>query len=108
MKCFFLLFLLLSPFAAMAEDDPVREEIQTLHRRLTELERQVARPPSSRGNEFNPRITAFGDFTGRVDNRRLNNDEGREVSNRMGIRELEVDMRADVDPYAKAVAIVVF
>lgn len=97
--------LLVFPAATFAEEDATREEIKYLQTRLAELERQVSRPPAVRGNEFNPRITAFGDFTGRADNRAVTNDENREISNRMTMREFELDMRADVDPYAKAVAI---
>mgnify|MGYP001567023978 CR=1 FL=1 len=99
----------LFPTVARGADESVREEIAALQRRLTELEREAAKSPSrakSRGNEFNPRITAFGDFTGRIDNRPVLNDAGtRELSDRFNYREFELDFRADVDPFAQAVGI---
>jgi len=59
-------------------------------------------------NAFNPRITLFGDFTGRlaVGEKRLRADDGELIDDRFDFRELEVDLRADVNPYASAVAIV--
>lgn len=105
MKRLLVLMLLVISSAAASAEDPVREEIKSLQRRLSELERQVAKPPASRGNEFNPRITAFGDFTGRIDNRPVINENNREVSDRFNVREFEIDFRADVDPFAQAVLI---
>ncbi|MBI4178469.1 hypothetical protein HY522_03465 [bacterium] len=88
-------------------DDVSREEIQALQKRLTDLERQASKAPAFRGNELNPRLTAFGDFVGRIDNRPVLNDDGtRELSDRFNLREVELDLRADVDPYAKGVFIV--
>jgi len=55
-------------------------------------------------NAFNPRITVFGDFLGRLG---LAEDE-LEEDDRVSVREVELDMRADVDPYAKAVLILAF
>lgn len=105
MRCLLILFLLFISVPTQASDEAVNDEIHALQQRLEELERQVAKPPTSRGNEFNPRITAFGDFAGRLDNRAVTNDENREISNRMTLREFELDIRGDVDPYARAVAI---
>ena len=106
MKSLLVLFFIMHLFSASwAADESVSEEIDSLKRRLTELEQEVAKPPTKRGNEYNPRMTVIGDFAGRLDNRVVTNDENREVSNRMTMRELEMDIRGDVDPYAKAVAI---
>lgn len=85
--------------------DSVNREIRDLKHRLTELERQRSKPAASAGNEFNPRMTVIGNFVGRLDNGVVTNDQNAEISNRMGLSELEMDMRADVDPFAKAVAI---
>ncbi|MDP7036253.1 MAG: hypothetical protein QF752_17370 [Planctomycetota bacterium] len=60
---------------------------------------------SSKFNEFNPRITVFSDFLGRLDGRRVNNDEGVDTTDRFSLREVEVDFRADIDTYAKGVLI---
>jgi hypothetical protein len=61
---------------------------------------------ANRLNALNPRITAFGDFVGRwsVGSHELIED-GRNVDDRVALREVELDLRADVDPYAKAVLI---
>lgn len=68
---------------------------------------------SSSANAFNPRITVFGDFVGRLDSRRVpplegDGDEDENVGDRFSLRELEIDFRADIDPYAKGVAIIAF
>lgn len=63
---------------------------------------------TQRLNEFNPRITVFGDFLGRIDDSRVLNEDGNEVGDRFSLREVEVDFRADVDPFAKAVMIAAF
>lgn len=61
---------------------------------------------ANRLNAFNPRITAFGDVVGRwsVGSHELVED-GRNVDDRIALKEVELDLRADVDPYAKAVLI---
>jgi hypothetical protein len=58
-------------------------------------------------NQFNPRITAFGDLTGRLalGEHPLENEAGERIDNHIALREVELDLRADVDPYAKAVLI---
>lgn len=55
-------------------------------------------------NAFNPRMTVFGDFVGRlsVSTAELEEDD------RVALREIEIDLRADVDPYATAVLIAAF
>lgn len=74
-----------------------------LYRQLLESFYAVA----NRLNAFNPRVTAFGDLLGRwsVGSHELVED-GRSVDDRFALREVELDFRADVDPYAKAVLIV--
>lgn len=57
-------------------------------------------------NQFNPRITAFGDFVGRLQTEEHPFESGgREIDNHFSLREVELDLRADIDPYAKAVLI---
>jgi hypothetical protein len=75
---------------------------QVLYRNLLDSFYAVA----NRLNAFNPRITAFGDFIGRwsVGSEELVED-GHAVDDRMSLKEVEIDIRADVDPYAKAVLI---
>ena len=94
--------------------------------------------PQSLLNAFNPRITVFGDFALRLDNRKVcstghdhgheeehedgehedgdhedgeheedeHEEEGTRVDDRAYLRSLEIDLRASVDPFAKAVAII--
>ncbi|OGH58316.1 MAG: hypothetical protein A3G34_16590 [Candidatus Lindowbacteria bacterium RIFCSPLOWO2_12_FULL_62_27] len=100
-----MLILFLFQTTVSTADESVREEIRALQARLAELERQAGKPRASGGNEFNPRITAFGDFTGRIDNGPVRNENNEEISDRFNMREVELDLRADVDPYAKGVLI---
>lgn len=64
---------------------------------------------ANRLNAFNPRLTVIGDFLGRwsVGSNELVED-GRDVDDRFALREVELDLRADVDPYAKGVLILAF
>lgn len=105
MRWFLAMLVLMFPSITRSAADPVGDEIKALQRRLAELERQVSKAPPVRGNEFNPRITAFGDMIGRLDNRPVLNENNREVSDRFNVREFELDFRADVDPYAKGLLI---
>ncbi len=57
---------------------------------------------------LNPAITVFGNFLGRGDSRSVFNEDGDRISNRFNLREVEVDMRAAIDPYADGVLIAGF
>lgn len=61
--------------------------------------------PSTIPSALNPRITLFGDvlFTGVRGT--LRNEDGADVGDRFSARETELDLRADVDPYAKGVVV---
>lgn len=59
-------------------------------------------------NAFNPRITAFADFVYHYADEAILDDNGDNVANRFSLREAELDMRADIDPYAKGVVILAF
>lgn len=61
---------------------------------------------ANRLNAFNPRITVFGDVLGRwsVGSHELVED-GINRDDRIGLREIELDLRADIDPYAKGVLV---
>ena len=97
-----------------------------------------------RDNMFNPRITVFADFVGRIDSGPVfashdhghgedhadehhdedehededehgdehegehHEEEGARIDDRFSLREVEIDLRAAVDPYAKAALIVAF
>jgi hypothetical protein len=94
--------------------------------RLKELERQVqllrlqapeegatsANQPqqsaaSASANAFNPTVTVIGNTLYRYDDRAVTVDDAR-IDSQFNLRELELDLRAAVDPFADAVGIVAF
>jgi hypothetical protein len=83
-------------------NDEVQDSQSTLYRQLVDSFNAIA----NRANSFNPRLTVSGDFLGRL---ALGPDEtvvdGVNVDDRIALREGELDLRADVDPYAKGVLI---
>jgi hypothetical protein len=62
---------------------------------------------SERMNEFNPRMVVSTDLVGRLALARQKslNQDGKSEDDRISLREAEMDLRADIDPYAKGVAI---
>jgi hypothetical protein len=56
-------------------------------------------------NALNPALAAVGVFLGRIDNQPVFNEDGDRLDDGMNLREVEVDMRLPVDPYADGVAI---
>ncbi len=61
--------------------------------------------PIERASAFNPAITVFGNFLGRTDDKRVTNESGDTISDRLRLREAELDFRAAVDPWADGVVI---
>lgn len=59
-------------------------------------------------NALNPAISVVGNFLGRVDNRAVFNEDGDRIDDTMNLREVEIDFRVPVDPYADAVLIAAF
>src|SRR2546421_5242211 len=58
-------------------------------------------------NAFNPRIVVATDLLGRLAvNHYKTVSDGKSVDDRFQLREAELDLRADIDPYAKGVAII--
>lgn len=91
-------------------------EMQKMMERIEQLEQEKAiqadappqpaqQPAQSILGALNPAITVFGNFVGRGDSRRVLNEDGDRISNRFNLREVEVDMRAAIDPYADGVLI---
>lgn len=78
------------------------EDSSPLYQNLLDAFSSIA----NRMNSFNPRLTVFGDFLGRLSagSHELVED-GRNVDDRVALREVELDLRADIDPYAKGVLI---
>jgi hypothetical protein len=61
---------------------------------------------SSLMNALNPAITVFGNFTGRIDTDTVTNDEGDNVDDRFNLREVGIDFRAAIDPWADGTVVV--
>ena len=90
------------------QDEAVRalqQELELLRLRLEALEATPVTPPpppAAAPNVFNPRITGFIDLVGAVD------VSGRNVTPSFDVRAFELDLRADIDPFAKAVVVLGF
>ena len=91
--------------------DDQDDRIKDLERRLAEAEKRQSQTTSA--NPFtvmNPRMTVSGDFLWRVDDRKVytNNDpiNGERIDNTINMREVELDLRASVDPFVDAVAVI--
>ncbi len=54
---------------------------------------------------LNPAMTVVGNFVARGDSRKVYNEEGMRIDNKMSLRETELDLRAAIDPYADGVFI---
>jgi hypothetical protein len=99
--------------APPAPDEPLERRVERLER---EIERQLgmadgeplaATPaPIAAQNVFNPSLTVVGNGLYRWDDRNVLTEEGDRIDRRFWLREVELDMRAAVDPFADGVAIV--
>lgn len=96
-----------------AEINDVQEDVESLELRLEKLEQKV-NSPQIRPNLFNPGITAFGNFltcAGQGYPGGIKGSVGHVHDPCISpflLRELELDVRASVDPWADAVAILAF
>ena len=89
------------------EVDDLRFELETLQIELEKLQARAQSEPQ-RTNVFNPSITVFGNFLGRYDSMPvfLDNDPAEpRIDNRFSLREVELDFRASIDPWADGVVI---
>jgi hypothetical protein len=90
------------------QDDELDRLEDTLDQRLRELENKI--DAISRANApivFNPRTTAFINVAARADDKTVYDSQGQtEIQNRPFLRTVELDLRAPVDPFAEAVAII--
>jgi hypothetical protein len=57
---------------------------------------------------FNPAIAFIGNFTYRLDDKKVYTPEGERIDDHFFVRTLELDARAPVDPFSDAVAIIGF
>ena len=91
--------------ASASEVQRLRDELELLKLRLGALEAvpMTAPPlPPAPLNVFNPRITGFIDLAGALGL----SDHG--VTPSFDVRAFELDFRADIDPFAKAVVVLAF
>jgi hypothetical protein len=90
-----------------AQQDELERFEERLEKRMQDLENKIdAISRSSAAVVFNPRTTAFLNLAARADNRRVFDSEGEaEIDDRPFLRTVELDLRAPVDPYAEAIAI---
>jgi len=85
--------------------DRLEEKVEN---RINELEGNIARLARALGpTALNPRTTVFANFAARADNKQVLDAVGEsDISNKPFLRTVELDLRAPVDPYAEAVAVV--
>jgi len=97
--------------------DPIQQELDDLNSRVDMLEDELARERAARATApqsagaFNPGITVFGNFFGRWDDQPvfLEDDPAEpRIDDRMNLREVELDFRAAIDPWADGVVIATY
>ena len=97
----------------------MQQQLQKALARIEQLELEKAaepeappqpavQPAPSILGALNPAITVFGNFVGRADSRRVFNEDGDRISNMFNLREVEIDFRAPIDPFADGVLIAAF
>src|SRR5688572_12184770 len=89
--------------------DDQEERLKDLERRLAESEKRQAQTTSANpATVFNPRITVIGDFLWRFDDDKVfvdNDPTEPRIDDTLNVREVELDLRASVDPFVDGVAI---
>ncbi len=71
-------------------------------------EGDLAGAPSVSPNVFNPTITVFANGLYRYDDRIIESEDGDRLDRHFNVREVEVDFRAAIDPFADGVLIVAY
>ena len=89
--------------------DDQEDRIKDLERRLAESEKRQAQTTSANpATVLNPRLTVVGDFLWRLDDHKVfvdNNPANARIDDTINMREVELDLRASVDPFVDGVAI---
>jgi len=89
--------------------DDQEDRIKDLERRLAESEKRQAQTTSANpATVLNPRLTVVGDFLWRLDDHKVfvdNNPANARIDDTVNMREVELDLRASVDPFVDGVAI---
>jgi len=93
----------------------LRERLQALEKQLDAVrERSQAVASQQHANVFNPGITIFGNFVGRWDDAPVFLEEAEgdgkapRVDDKFNLREVELDFRGAIDPWADGVVIAAF
>jgi len=90
------------------ETEDLRFQIESLDQELDRARKAAAQPPAQSPSVFNPGITVFGNFLARSDDQPVylegDPDEER-IDDTLNLREVEVDLRAAIDPWADGVLI---
>ncbi len=85
----------------------LKEKVESLEKKVQDLEtKQAERVSANPLTVLNPTLTVIGNFLWRLDDRRVLADSGDAIDDTATLRELEIDLRAAIDPYADGVAIV--
>jgi hypothetical protein len=91
--------------------DDQEDRLKDLERRLAESEKRQSQTTSA--NPFtvmNPRLTVSGDFLWRTDDKRVylgnNPVPANRIDDTINMREVEMDLRASVDPFVDAVGVI--
>jgi hypothetical protein len=93
------------------EIDDLKFEIASLEKEVAAAKTAAQSKTGQSNNVFNPQITAFGNFLGRIDNQDVFLDDdptAERIDNQMNLREAELDLRAPIDPWADGVLILSF
>src|SRR6187455_1987414 len=89
--------------------DDQEDRIKDLERRLAETEKRQAQTTSANpATVLNPRLTVVGDFLWRFDDHKVfvdNDPTQPRIDDTINMREVELDLRASVDPFVDGVAI---
>jgi hypothetical protein len=98
-----ILAALAAPAAAWAQDP------QSLEDRVKELERKLAQQPATNpATALNPTVTVIGNMLWRQDDKNvfLEGDPAEpRIDDTFNVREVELDLRAAIDPYADGIAV---
>ena len=89
--------------------DDQEDRLKDLEKRLAEAEKRQSQTTSANPlTVLNPRLTVVGDFLWRFDDRKvfLDNDPANpRIDDTINMREVELDLRASVDPFVEAVGV---
>jgi hypothetical protein len=100
-------------FLCLALQDPPNKDLQDLKERVDQLEKEndeikkrLSQTTSANPETvLNPRLTVVGNTLLRLDDKTVLNGEGKPIDDTFNLREVELDLRSSIDPYADAIAV---